>query len=935
MSSYTIYYTCLSALNIRNSNPVKVLSQLEKGEIKPDTAGEKRDGVLHEYALKLPQGRDAGKSASAVTKRLDFFEDYWSEEQTTQVSSTMDADVAQGNNLSAVTVDSGISFREDAHSESKALEDVYGILTNEPALKLALQAANRKGQCIDELIIAVTTSTYSQSKLTCAGAQEVYGRDHTRGGKSCGRRICDELTEILDKGSTEFCEIQTFSDCKLSLGDGESSNYDPSNWGSTLDYFLMEIRSYCTNVLKRNPDKMIRRISIYPLSDDARRGEMTNCAISVAQKAIDAQKEHEDINLMIDTNGGPRDMLVFQLATIRALKVHGISTRYALYSKFNPKDRASYWGNANACQVSDKTYEYEIFDVVSGTDEFVEYGRVDRLLDYFRMTESGILPVLMSVKRMSEAFMTCFTDDMVQSVVEVKGRIEEFETLHGSDVEEADLLQGKGEEKGTNRTYYKLAQYVVGQIRDDMAEVLDAVGDVREREGSSLPAVRWLGNGGSSADETDERLYELVDETGEARAVLPLIEWCRRKKFFQQAYTLYVDRIDSWYRINDILKTPPQQTNQAPNGQQEKTDLYSRLYVDVFEMKYKGLAEQYANTVPGLPFDKNTYLSLLKVEQAHNYVRPNALDDRIEMIQNNIDANGNNHGIDLKPKQILEHAKQLWRDISDHPGQYVTGAGNKQSGRKDTLTSKILPKFPKNGLIQTLTVWRNRPDLHLETSLMDAVIVDIRNGYDDYGMVITNYTMQGINRLMKKAPDNLYKFVHENLSSCYRKLCREHIAGTELGNHIAQDILDALAENGEKPKDTYIRKKIAITHYSTSFAQNLVGTAIDPSKAYDLIVDMARYYLAFKIIRNNSNHSNGKGDAYAYETCKWLSGLTSDASDLEPVLDADTCFFNNTDYTVSFGYQTTERLLDQALQFNQKILRELRQRSEEDILLCR
>ena len=225
-------------------------------------------------------------------------------------------------------------------------------------------------------------------------------------------------------------------------------------------------------------------------------------------------------------------------------------------------------------------------------------------------------------------------------------------------------------------------------------------------------------------------------------------------------------------------------------------------------------------------------------------------------------------------------------------------------------------------LINELQTWRNcsSPDLHLDTQLINNVIADIRNGYDAYGMVIPNHTMQGMHSLFKKAPEDLYKFVHDNLTNCYRKLCREHIAGSELGNHIAQDILDALAENGEKPKDTYIRKKIAITHFSVAHAQSLVGSAIDPDKAYDLIVDMARYYLAFKIIRNNSNHSNGKGDAYAYETCKWLSMPMPDRSGSKPVLDADSCIFDDTNYTVTFGYQTTEKLLDRALQFNGGIL---------------
>ena len=84
---------------------------------------------------------------------------------------------------------------------------------------------------------------------------------------------------------------------------------------------------------------------------------------------------------------------------------------------------------------------------------------------------------------------------------------------------------------------------------------------------------------------------------------------------------------------------------------------------------------------------------------------------------------------------------------------------------------------------------------------------------------------------------------------------------------------------------------------------------------------MARYYLAFKIIRNNSNHSNGKGDAYAYETCRWLSWLTPDKTGSGPVIDAKTCIFDDVEYTVTFGYQTTEKLLEKALQFNQGLVK--------------
>lgn len=325
----------------------------------------------------------------------------------------------------------------------------YGIQSNEANCKAILKKTK-----IDTMIILATKSVYQDSLLRF---------------KPGDKKKTVNFSEIKDVKESEILDKHC-----------------------TLDYFLYEMRYFCTNAL--NEENRIEKIQIQTIPDDATKEQLENVATAIVQFEWDA-----NCGLYVDSQGGMRDYMIVLIGILRLARQRGIQPSQILYTLFigdNPQN-----------EIVDKKDSYRIFDAVSGIDEFMRFGRVHELINFFQngrgdddegWQKEPIKPVLEAVQKMSEAFSICSAEQMVSAVENVVGQLENFD---------AKKCRGEG------KTIPGLQSYIADTIKRDMGEGL--------------------------IKESDNIVY--------------LIEWCYKKDFIQQAMTLYVDKLPEWYSEKKIF----------------------------------------------------------------------------------------------------------------------------------------------------------------------------------------------------------------------------------------------------------------------------------------------------------------------------------------------------------------------------------------------
>ena len=91
---------------------------------------------------------------------------------------------------------------------------------------------------------------------------------------------------------------------------------------------------------------------------------------SKIQKYVEMQKGNE-VTLHVDMTGGMRHASLMMLVITRLIQYSGVKIGYVLYSNFN------------LGTVEESNEIYNLFDLISGAEEFVRFGSVDAIQSYF------------------------------------------------------------------------------------------------------------------------------------------------------------------------------------------------------------------------------------------------------------------------------------------------------------------------------------------------------------------------------------------------------------------------------------------------------------------------------------------------------------------------------------------------------------------------
>lgn len=249
----------------------------------------------------------------------------------------------------------------------KKIEISKGIMTNEAGVKYVMQKLDKKGDYLDSIYYV---------------ASEKVNREATYRDKDTG------IVYHLGETHIQFFENQIYAYC-------DKQNFEPVNF----------IR----------PDTLI--------SDAPNGEELINISTTIANKIIEVKNENSDkeFHLFIESNGGFRDFVNIATAVLSTLKNEDIHIDEVIGVNIVSTKQGVY---------VDKTDAYQIYDLYSGIDEFINYGRSKKIEEFFNESNiklnKSMTRVLQAITDMSDNFVLCRPRKMFDSILKLKDSIESY-----------------------------------------------------------------------------------------------------------------------------------------------------------------------------------------------------------------------------------------------------------------------------------------------------------------------------------------------------------------------------------------------------------------------------------------------------------------------------------------------------------------------------
>lgn len=194
-----------------------------------------------------------------------------------------------------------------------------------------------------------------------------------------------------------------------------------------------------------------------PISNNPDAYELINLSAKIASDIILLKEEHKDkeFHLFIDANGGFRDFVTVVVAILRTLKDENIDIDQIIGTNLS----------GNEGSVIDKTAAFQIYDLYSGIDEFINYGRSKTIETYFDECNieqtSTMKKVISSINQMSDAFTLCRPSKMLRTTKNLKDALDEYKRK-GNNSKVFDFLCYK-----INKEYqYIFASFESGNVED-------------------------------------------------------------------------------------------------------------------------------------------------------------------------------------------------------------------------------------------------------------------------------------------------------------------------------------------------------------------------------------------------------------------------------------------------------------------------------------
>ena len=230
--------------------------------------------------------------------------------------------------------------------------------------------------------------------------------------------------------------------------------------------------------------------------------DLDACILKVAEiaeeiKQYAAENPTAQVVMHADMTGGFRHASMMMLSIMQLLKYSGIEIGEVLYSDMNQK------------RVYQATSIHRMFDLISGADEFVNYGSVKGIYQYFEELpvenrSKELKELLEAMKYFSDAIHICRTSVIIKELEKMNHKIENYRTAVQKDYENRNLQE---------KVFFKIM-------------------DVIKREYGGL-----------------------IEHKSRMDTRMDIIQWCMKKDLWQQAITLATEWIPEYIVENRICYT--------------------------------------------------------------------------------------------------------------------------------------------------------------------------------------------------------------------------------------------------------------------------------------------------------------------------------------------------------------------------------------------
>lgn len=251
------------------------------------------------------------------------------------------------------------------------------------------------------------------------------------------------------------------------------------------DYFEWIIKNYAATVDDCYKEKEID-FNVTHISDFS---DETDVIKAVTESASQVMKDYKDINLYIDFNGGPRNVAVLIMGLSNLMKLRNVTVKEITYMDFDNKER-----NNNIVSVENMNALFRVVDLVSGVNEYVSYGRIRILKEYFKSCDDQRIHIILRVlEDFSNNMQLCLTDYIMANKEQVKNALKSYQA-----------------NTGASSSYEIMFSFVAEDILRGCRNLLEG----------SLPEM---------------------------------ILWCIEKEFLQQALQLYIELVPAYLWDNKIF----------------------------------------------------------------------------------------------------------------------------------------------------------------------------------------------------------------------------------------------------------------------------------------------------------------------------------------------------------------------------------------------
>lgn len=278
--------------------------------------------------------------------------------------------------------------------KAEGMDEVYnGLLTNEAATYYVMDELDKKNENLNKIILICT--------------------DKVR-------------KEAIPKQNDLFTKIM-----KEQINCTEEKYITPRNYyiASVIDYINekkneKKFKGYecyeCTQKIFENGDDNLPSLfQIISIKDKPQEADIYKCMVKVINSLEDEDK------LYIDINGGYRDANAILLGLCRVLGVMKpkVKVEQNIYIPFvcRPGEDSEVVND-----ITDRTFLFSMFDLISGIDEFSKYGSINKLSEYYKNATGDFKELLISMKKVSDGLKLCFSDKIIQGFESLKQSFNAF-----------------------------------------------------------------------------------------------------------------------------------------------------------------------------------------------------------------------------------------------------------------------------------------------------------------------------------------------------------------------------------------------------------------------------------------------------------------------------------------------------------------------------